>query len=151
MPLTPPAHGRSRVDKKFCAILQGGPGGGPSLCMQLMIRAWVLKKLQTVAKPTSCHSSSHLDHRASLRNVLDEGLTNKLSIDTKLAVIEEEKDVFWPLGSVAMDSSSPRTLPLFQALQLLFLIFWQETASERREFHLRACSWWKVCECVNFF
>ena len=32
-------HGRSRVDKKFCAILQGGPGGGPSLCMQLMIRA----------------------------------------------------------------------------------------------------------------
>ena len=87
----PKRHGRSRVDKKFCAILQGGPGGGPSLCMQLMIRAWVLKKLQTVAKPTSCPSSSHLDHRASSRNVLDEGLTNKLSIDTKLAVIEEEK------------------------------------------------------------
>ena len=99
----------------------------------------------------SSHSSSHLDHRASLRNVLDEGLTNKLSIDTKLAVIEEEKDVFWPLWSVAMDSSSPRTLPFFQALQLLFWIFWQETASERREFHLRNCSWWKACERVNFF
>ena len=35
----PTSHGRSRVEKKFCAILQGGPGGGPSLCMQLMIRA----------------------------------------------------------------------------------------------------------------
>ena len=116
-------HGRSRVDKKFCAILQGGPGGGPSLCMQLMIRAWVLKKLQTVAKPTSCRSSSHLDHRASSRNVLDEGLTNKLSIDTKLAVIEEEKDVFWPLWSVAMDSSSPRTLPFFSGSAVAFLDF----------------------------
>ena len=72
----------------------------------------------------SSHSNSHLDHRASSRrrNVLDEGLTNKLSIDTKLAVIEEEKDVFWPRWSVAMDSSSPRTL-IFSDSAVAFLDF----------------------------
>ena len=46
--------GFSRTSNFLLLLLQGGPGGGPSLCMQLMIRAWVLKKLQTVAKPTSC-------------------------------------------------------------------------------------------------